>query len=66
MNATIDIKTPAGQSLEGFPTYGDLDFGLGLDLNPQANLLLYDATGNSSISKTQLHPRDVVTITILS
>lgn len=64
MNAKIDIKTPAGKSLEGFPV--DLDY---TQMYPEDSLSLFaiialnKTLGN--IKNIQVHKGDTITIEIL-
>lgn len=61
MKATIDIKTPAGKSLEGFPKEFD-----DLDESTSAADYLFSWSDELSSHGTNplLHPGDTITITI--
>lgn len=60
MNATIDIKTLAGQSLKGFP-YETPEINC-FDLF-RGHFVLYTSKGK--VLKTKLHKGDKITIEIL-
>lgn len=63
MNATIDIKTPAGQSLEGFPLNFEPQFmSFDLSINGDFGMTSIYFEGTNII---KLHPGDTITITIL-
>lgn len=65
MNAKIDIKTPAGKSLEGFPLLGYCDIDL---INSGENKLKIETQteeGELVIKRIELHQKDTITIEIL-
>lgn len=61
MNATIDIKTPAGQSLEGFPVSPFPDMETLEDVVNDLKTML----SVKIISNPTLHKGDKITIEIL-
>lgn len=61
MNATIDIKTPAGKSLEGFPQTESV-VQIELDIRNSNIACIWI---NDKFKKLELHKGDIITIEIL-
>lgn len=67
MNARIDIKTPAGKSLEGFPqNIGWSDKLYGNSVSDIADFISdYAGNGKDSIPSPELNKGDIITIEVL-
>lgn len=61
MNARIDIKTPSGNSLEGFPlTMNPVQFEIG-----DTDVYVYPIEEPNTYRKWTLHKGDIITIEVL-
>ena len=66
MKATIDIKTPAGQSLEGFPLEAE-EYSQSKDIEVAISggcVYVSDSGGNKETVHPKLHKGDTITIRI--